>query len=215
MNKDISLQRIEQKAKELERAVEHFRTIQTTYEIELDRTTSAEYKQEVRNKLDALRSELDPYLAMEYGIDCNNIPSEQRYQQKYEQWLKNHQPFHWFVEFYGIMTSGGFDVIIGNPPWKEYSSARKSYTVLNYATKECGNLYGMEQWQGDEGGCCRLMIGMQDKPEDELRKVFSLRGQQEINQATVRAFLNSGREGVYEANCMEYEHRHRSRARTS
>ncbi len=43
----------------------------------------------------------------------------------------------------------------------------------------------MEQWQGNEGGCCRLMIGMQDKPEDELRKVFSLRGQQEIDQATV------------------------------
>jgi hypothetical protein len=43
----------------------------------------------------------------------------------------------------------------------------------------------MEQWQGGEGACCRLMIGMQDKPEDELRKVFSLRSQQEIDQATV------------------------------
>ena len=74
---DEILQRIEQRAKELERAVEHFRTIQTAYEIELDRSTSAQYKQEVRNKLDALRSELDPYLAMEYGIDRNNIPNEQ------------------------------------------------------------------------------------------------------------------------------------------
>jgi len=43
----------------------------------------------------------------------------------------------------------------------------------------------MEQWQGSEDGCCRLMIGMQDKPEDDLRKVFSLRGQQEIDQSTV------------------------------
>ena len=33
-----------------------------------------------------------------------------------------HQPFHWFVEFYGIMTKGGFDVVIGNPPWRGYSS---------------------------------------------------------------------------------------------
>ncbi|HEY4037087.1 MAG TPA: DNA methyltransferase [Ktedonobacteraceae bacterium] len=138
---DEILQRIEQKAQELGSAVEYFRTIQTTDEIELDRSTSAQYKQEVRNKLDALRSELDPYLAMEYGIDRNNIPSEQDYQQKYEKWLKNHQPFHWFVEFYGIITSGGFDVIIGNPPYIEYSKVRQQYTVRGYQTDSCGNLY--------------------------------------------------------------------------
>ena len=138
---DEILQRIEQKAKELERAVEHFRTIQTTYEIELERTTSAEYKQEVRNKLDALCSELDPYLAMEYGIDRNNIPGEQQYQQKYEQWLKNHQPFHWFVEFYGIMQRGGFDVIIGNPPYVEYNKVRGTYTIKGYQSESCENLY--------------------------------------------------------------------------
>src|SRR5207253_11202773 len=43
----------------------------------------------------------------------------------------------------------------------------------------------MEGWQGGETGCCRLMIGMQDRPEDELRKGLSLRGRQEIDQSTV------------------------------
>jgi superfamily II DNA or RNA helicase len=43
----------------------------------------------------------------------------------------------------------------------------------------------MERWQGGAKPCCRLMIGMQEKPEDELRRVFSLRGDQEIDQATV------------------------------
>jgi superfamily II DNA or RNA helicase len=43
----------------------------------------------------------------------------------------------------------------------------------------------MERWQGGEQACCRLMIGMQEKPEDELRRVFSLRGDQEVDQATV------------------------------
>jgi superfamily II DNA or RNA helicase len=46
----------------------------------------------------------------------------------------------------------------------------------------------MEQWQGGERACCRLMIGMQEKPEDELRRAFSLRGDQEIDQATVIRF---------------------------
>jgi superfamily II DNA or RNA helicase len=45
--------------------------------------------------------------------------------------------------------------------------------------------YLMEQWQGGESACCRLMIGMQEKPEDELRKVFSLRDNQDVDQATV------------------------------
>ena len=135
------LQGIEQKAKELGRAVEHFRTVQTNYEIKFDPATTGEYKQELRHKLDVLCSELDPYLAMEYGIDRHAIPSEQEYQQKYAQWLASHQPFHWFVKFYGIMRRGGFNVIIGNPPYVEYSKVREQYTVRGYQTENCGNLY--------------------------------------------------------------------------
>src|SRR5258706_2123700 len=43
----------------------------------------------------------------------------------------------------------------------------------------------MENWQGGEMGRCRLLIGMAERPEDELRKVFSLRSGQDIDQATV------------------------------
>ena len=46
------------------------------------------------------------------------------------------------VEFYGIMSSGGFDVIIGNPPYVEYRKVRTAYTVQPvYSTLPCGNLY--------------------------------------------------------------------------
>jgi superfamily II DNA or RNA helicase len=43
----------------------------------------------------------------------------------------------------------------------------------------------MEQWQGGATGSCRLLIGMAERPEDELRKLFSLRDGQEIDQSTV------------------------------
>jgi DNA replication protein DnaC len=43
----------------------------------------------------------------------------------------------------------------------------------------------MEHWQGGQNASCRLLIGMQDKPEDELRKVFSLKSEQGIDQSTV------------------------------
>ena len=104
---DEILQRIEQRAQDLERALENFRTIQTIYGIEFDRSTSAQYKQEVHNKLDDLRSELDPYLAMEYGIDHNNIPGEQQYQQKYAEWLKI------ISHFTGLLSSMGLSRVVG------------------------------------------------------------------------------------------------------
>ena len=58
----------------------------------------------------------------------------------YAQWVKSHQPFHWFIQFYGILNGGGFDVVIGNPPYLEYSKV-KEYKVRNYKTEGCANLY--------------------------------------------------------------------------
>jgi hypothetical protein len=96
--------------------------------------SAADFKHDLRNKLDELNYTLNHYLAGEYGINVKN-------KTKYANWLKTHQPFHWFVEFYGILANGGFDVIIGNPPYVEYSKVKKEYKILNYETEECGNLY--------------------------------------------------------------------------
>ena len=60
----------------------------------------------------------------------------------YAKWLKDTQPFHWLAEFYQIIHgNGGFDVIIGNPPYVEYSSVRNTYKVENYRCLASGNLY--------------------------------------------------------------------------
>ena len=61
----------------------------------------------------------------------------------YTAWRTSHKPFDWFVEFYGIMSNGGFDVVIGNPPYVEYSKIRKDYQVKGFVTERCGNLYAM------------------------------------------------------------------------
>ncbi len=61
----------------------------------------------------------------------------------YEGWLKSHQPFHWLAEFYQIIHgNGGFDVIIGNPPYVEHSSKDVNYGLSHLISAECGNLYG-------------------------------------------------------------------------
>ena len=60
----------------------------------------------------------------------------------YEDWLITHQPFHWLAEFYQIIhDNGGFDVIIGNPPYVEYSKRNVKYQIGNYKTLKCSNLY--------------------------------------------------------------------------
>ena len=138
---DDRLERIEQKAQEIERAFDHFRKLQT--QLQLETIDMAENKHHLRQKLDVLRAELDSYLASEYGIDRNNITKTEVYDEKFTQWQKSHQPFHWWIEFYGIMKRGGFDVIIGNPPYVEYSKVRRNYTLIpySYKTEQCGNLY--------------------------------------------------------------------------
>jgi hypothetical protein len=56
---------------------------------------------------------------------------------------QENQPFHWFVEFHPVMQNGGFDVIIGNPPYLQYRQAGKAYELTNYTTLPTGNLYAL------------------------------------------------------------------------
>ena len=79
------------------------------------------------------RGSLDSHLATEYGVDPTNAAA-------YDGWRTSHRPFHWFVEFYGIMSKGGFDVVIGNPPFVEYKKVSKDYSVREFATLSSGNL---------------------------------------------------------------------------
>ena len=97
-------------------------------------TELAQSKQDLQSKLNDLRGELDALLTKEYGVDANKATA-------FQQWQAGHQPFHWFVEFHGIIHQGGFDVIVGNPPYVEYSKVKSEYTVKGYATESCGNLY--------------------------------------------------------------------------
>jgi hypothetical protein len=127
---DNAMARIEEKAEDIDRLFGLFRQQQT----ELGGEVRPEDKQELRKRLKALEDELNRYLAGEYGIDL-------RKKSAYEKWLDSHKPFHWFIEFYGIIKQGGFDVVIGNPPYVEYSKVKQDYTVRGYETESCGNLY--------------------------------------------------------------------------
>lgn len=116
------------KTKELE-----FRNLQSENK---DNNLTKSKKEEIINTRMVIHELLNIGLAKVYGIDPHNTD-------KINDWRVSHQPFHWFFEFPEIMSKeeGGFDVIIGNPPYVEYASIRNKYTLINYNTISSGNLY--------------------------------------------------------------------------
>ena len=100
-----------------------------------------------------LEDELNLYLAGEYGVDPNK-------ESAYQKWLSAHKPFHWFIEFYGILKNGGFDVIIGNPPYVEYSKVKKDYTIRGYETENCSNLFAYTLERCASLGDLSSLVGM-------------------------------------------------------
>jgi hypothetical protein len=123
---------ITEKAEAARKAIERFRDQQITEGTgqPLDLVV---WKNEVHHRLGQLRDELDDYLAGDYNIKKGDVNA-------FAGWRASHQPFHWVVEFYAICSSGGFDVIIGNPPFVEMKDVA-AYALRGYATESCSNLF--------------------------------------------------------------------------
>jgi hypothetical protein len=128
-----AFKRFEERVEKVDRAFKLFRRMQTEQGMDAKEFVSA--KQKLRNELNALDSELNHSLAQDYGIEVSDKVA-------FGKWAKSHFPFHWFVEFYGIVSNGGFDVIIGNPPYVEWNKIEgyRPNTAI-YTTLSCGNIY--------------------------------------------------------------------------
>ena len=126
-------ERFEEQVELADHAFRQFREMQTERGMDADAFTGA--KATLRERLQAMEAELNRHLGKEYGVNTNNEAT-------YAKWVKSHQPFHWFVEFYGIMNAGGFDVIIGNPPYIELR-ALNDYKLSGFSCERSGNLYAL------------------------------------------------------------------------
>lgn len=137
--------RIEQEMQTVAATYREFKRLQLVQEEHF-----AEFKQakaELQNRLNTLNDTLSRRLF----IATKGDPGELMFQPLFEDWLDSHHPFHWVAEFYQIIHgNGGFDVIIGNPPYVGYTRKNKQtgvavceiYQVPNsYSTLPTSNLY--------------------------------------------------------------------------
>ncbi len=88
-------------------------------------------KRQLRAKLTEARTRADDLL---WSLRNEQVPIDE--------WKQSHKPFHWFVEFPSAWRNGGFDVVIGNPPYIG-KAAVKGYTWQGYGTEKCPNLYAV------------------------------------------------------------------------
>lgn len=129
-------EKVETEMQKVSKAYEIFRTQQLADHDDLELVKTA--KLELKERLAKLTDLLDRQLFSATGKNS------------FEEWKESHQPFHWIAEFYQIMHDcGGFDVIIGNPPYVGYTRKNKQtkkavvdiYQVYNYRTLSTSNLY--------------------------------------------------------------------------
>jgi hypothetical protein len=129
-----AMNRIEDKAKTLDSGVEMFRQQQT----ELNGTVTSEDKSQLRKRFAELESELNDYLSGEYGIRKTGV----------SHWEQSHKPFHWFCDFHSAMERGGFDVVLGNPPYVEKKEIATQYSLKGFSTESTNNLYAYSTERG-------------------------------------------------------------------
>lgn len=129
MRFDDAFERIEAKAEDYDGLLEQFRMQQT----EMGEEVSREDKDRLEAKRKELNDELNLYLAAEYGIDTKRDDALSK-------WRDSYKPFHWFIEFHPIMKSGGFDTVIGNPPYGELR-ALSDWGVRRFKTIPTKNIY--------------------------------------------------------------------------
>jgi len=132
-DQEAEVEHIEEQAEIADRAFQKFREMQVEHDMDSREFTRA--KDTLLTRLKKLEDELNHHLAAEYAVDVKKKGA-------YEKWLKTHKPFHWFVDFYGIMKNGGFDVVIGNPPYVETRNLH-GYKPRGYACWDSGNTYAL------------------------------------------------------------------------
>ena len=103
---------VEEKYKDIIEAVEKHRAAESG-------TDATNWRKEAERRLSKYRGELNEKVKKDFeDAGVEDITQDD---------VKDHSPFHWILEFATVYASGGFDIIIGNPPWDVVAPNREDY----------------------------------------------------------------------------------------
>ena len=190
---DKMLKRIERQVAGLQRACDAFQA----RHVQPSNSLSSAQSHELCRRRAALAAALNRSLAGEYGVELAAQAGRSRERSAvqaisaapeaasdppmlaYAAWLQSHRPFHWWVEFYAIVQQrGGFDVVIGNPPYLAASKVRPAYRVRGFRTARCANLYAFVIERAlhllRAGGRCGMIVPIASVSTEGMRELQAL-----------------------------------------
>jgi len=93
----------------------------------------AKAKDRLESSYSRLKTRADSYYA-----ECVN-----KSQEEFDSWKSDNKPFHWAIEFPKVSTRGGFDVVIGNPPYQKSSdiSPERKSALIGYSRLKFSDFY--------------------------------------------------------------------------
>lgn len=107
------------------------------YQVQDETTSPGQDKRALVNEMKELADALSRRLAADVGVTSGDTA-------EFHKWCSSQRPFHWFLEFQNASARGGFDVIIGNPPYVEVPrDAPRSLLRRTFAS-------ALERWSRDE-----------------------------------------------------------------
>ena len=93
----------------------------TAYEEAIESEQAEEHRKEANRLLENARDELVDDVKDEFvAAGVEDITPEK---------VEEFDPFHWVLEYAEVYADGGFDVIVGNPPWDRVKPLRDDYFV--------------------------------------------------------------------------------------
>ena len=124
---------IEKAARDLADEFKEFRDRQT----EVSDIAETGHKSNLSNRLRDTGEQLDLHLARDYGVNAGEDPHTCK---EYENWKDEHKPFNWPIEYFEIFESGGFNIVIGNPPYLAKSEVE--YAPRGLLTEKSNAVHG-------------------------------------------------------------------------
>ena len=162
----LSNERLGEVKKSAARISEYFAAFREAQETGADES-SLEIRRQLVDLLDEVRADVNELYHSASGIP---LPLHA--------WVETHHPFHWFIEFPEVFEQGGFDVVIGNPP---YVNRRElAYRIDGFETDDIDDIYAP---------CCER-AALITRPEGRLSLIVPIRSQFGDRDEALRSFYS-------------------------